>query len=104
MGREVPSKLVEAVPPFAARGMPLRIGLFQAIGLVGLALILVGGLANIVFPQLDPGFVAPGVGLPLFLIGGVVLWVGILGAWVQGIARATRVWDAVRKESAAPPK
>ncbi len=84
--------------------MFMRMWLSQAIGLVGIALVLLGGLISNVFPQIGPTSTSYGAGLPLFLIGSVVVWIGILGSWVQGIARATRAWDEVRKEYGFPPK
>ncbi len=83
--------------------MLVKIGIFQAIGLMGVGLFGVGGILNF-FVQMNPPANDFGVGLPLFLAGGVILWVGIIGAWVQGIARATRAWDEVRKGYTAPPK
>ncbi len=76
----------------------------QRLGLFGLLLIVVGAFVAVVLPYLgiDLGGERAALAFSFFALGGVIFWVGVIWAWVGGMADATRVWDEMRKPLFCP--
>ncbi len=69
----------------------MHVGRFQVIGLVGIALFALGAVLAIVLPQMSPSYGgAIGLAWPLFLIGGVLFWVGVIGGVVEAFRGLSR--------------
>ncbi len=81
----------------------MRVGRFQVIGLVGIALFALGAVLAIVVPQMSPSYGgAIGLSWPLFLIGGVLFWVGVIGGVVEALRGPARR-AGVRPAGLPPP-
>lgn len=73
------------------RGTALRLSPFQIVGSIGIAFIALGGVFAIVLPQLSPPVSVPlEVSWALFLVGGILFWIGMIGELVRAFARASR--------------
>ena len=83
-----------------SRGVAVHVGRFQVIGLVGIALIAIGGVLSVVLPQLSPPITTPlAVSWGLFLVGGLLFWIGVIG----GVVEVIRGWSGARGHEAAGP-
>jgi len=83
----------------------MHLGRFQVIGLVGVALFVIGAVLGVVLPQLSPPIYSPfGLSWALYAAGGLLFWVGVIGGVVEVIAHPTRRPDAIRREAVPPLK
>lgn len=58
----------------------MHVGRFQILGLVGIGLMAIGAVLAVVLPQLSPPIDTPlGVSWALFLVGGLLFWIGVIG-------------------------
>ncbi len=75
----------------AARGIAVHVGRFQIIGLVGVALFAIGAVLGVVLPQLSPPIMVPlELSWGLFLVGGVLFWLGVIGGIIEVVRGAAR--------------
>jgi hypothetical protein len=85
--------------------MTVRVGRFQIIGLVGVALVAVAGLLSVVLPQLSPPISTPlAIAWSLFAVGGLMFWVGVLGGIVEVIRGTPRRPRITSSETLPPAK
>lgn len=76
----------------------------QKVGVSGIVLIAAGGIFTVVLSQMGMTFGGAGyvLGVALFGVGEALFFIGVVWAWVVGLAGATRAWDAVRKPLFCP--
>lgn len=75
----------------------------QRVGVSGVVLVAAGAIFTTLL-QMGATFggVSYLLGLGLFALGGTLFVIGVVWAWVVGLADATRAWDAVRKPLFCP--
>ncbi len=78
-------------------------GRFQIIGLVGIGLAAIGALLAVVLPQLTPPVLTPlAVSWALFVVGGLLFCVGVVGGIVEVLRDSRR--RPLRPVSGSPPR
>ncbi len=78
-------------------------GRFQIIGLVGIGLAAIGALLAVVLPQLTPPVLTPlAASWALFVVGGLLFWVGVMGGIVEVLRDSRR--RPVEPQSGSPPR
>lgn len=81
----------------------MRLGPYQATGLIGVALFAVGAALAVVLPQLTPPIYTP-----LFLtwgltaVGALLFWIGVIGGVAEVLRGTGRRPDASRPEGPRP--
>ncbi len=76
----------------------------QKVGVSGLAIFLLGVALSALLPWAGVNLGGTGYMMALLFsgIGGALFFLGVVWAWVVGLADATRAWDAVRKPLFCP--
>ncbi len=76
----------------------------QKVGVSGVLLIVVGAIFTVLLSQMGVTFggACYQLGLSLFGVGGALFFIGVVWAWVAGLADAMRAWDSIRRPLFCP--